>query len=456
MSDEPTPIVRRRRITLVLAAACAVLSTTGLLASTLVKSPQQLLADSSPPPGTQLTAVVEKRVLTSTVVARGTVEASARLEITPTAAEGAGTLVLTAARVKAGAEVTAGQVLLAVSGRPLIVLKGAVPAYRDLKPGDTGADVTQLQRALRDLRHYRGGDAEGTFGDATEDAVRRLYQQAGYDVPDTGGPGGRTDRPALAEAAAAVDAARAEVAAMRRRIKDGPPAATGEAPLSEQLARLEGRLADAEAAEADLIATTGPMVPLDEVAFVPELPARVATFTARVGDPVEAPLLVLSSGALRVGVRLRPEQAGLIRADQAAALRADSLGQNADATVTSVGELTTDPPPAGGEAGGAGDQGGGPYHPVLITPRKPLPAQWAGQDVRVTITAAQTDGEVLVVPLSAVSAGADGRTTVSTVDAAGTVTRVEVRAGASGDGFVAVSPAGGELAAGDRVVVSAP
>ncbi|MDP9795139.1 peptidoglycan hydrolase-like protein with peptidoglycan-binding domain [Catenuloplanes nepalensis] len=452
MTEGPTPIARRRRLTLALAAVCAVLSTAGLLASTLVKSPQQLLADSSPPPPTQLTAAVEKRVLTSTVVARGTVEASARLEITPTAAEGAGTLVLTAARVEAGAEVKAGQVLLAVSGRPLIVLKGAVPAYRDLKPGDTGADVTQLQKALRDLRHYQGGDTDGTFGGATKDAVRGLYQQAGYDVPDTGGPGGRTDRPALTEAAAAVDAAHAEVSAMRRRIKDGPASAPGEAPLTEQLARLEDRLADAVAAEADLIATTGPMVPLDEVAFVPEVPARVSTFTARVGDQVEAPLIVLSSGALRVAVRLRPEQAGLIRADQAAALRADSLGQDADATVTSVGELTTDPAPAEGEAGNAA----GPYHPVLVTPKKPLPAQWAGQDVRVTITAAQTDGEVLVVPLSAVSAGADGRTTVSTVDATGAVTRVEVRAGASGDGFVAVSPAGGELAAGDRVVVSAP
>ena len=77
-----------------------------------------------------------------------------------------------------------------------------------------------------------------------------------------------------------------------------------------------------------------------------------------------------------------------------------------------------------------------------------------GLDVRLTVTAAQTDGNVLVVPVSAVSAAADGDTTVTVQDATGRLRRVGVQAGESGDGFVAVSPVeAGTLKAGDRVVV---
>ncbi len=73
----------------------------------------------------------------------------------------------------------------------------------------------------------------------------------------------------------------------------------------------------------------------------------------------------------------------------------------------------------------------------------------------MTVTSAQTASPVLVVPLSAVSAGADGRTTVSVLGTNDQVSRVEIRAGVSGDGFVEITPIGGELSEGDRVVVSA-
>jgi len=76
--------------------------------------------------------------------------------------------------------------------------------------------------------------------------------------------------------------------------------------------------------------------------------------------------------------------------------------------------------------------------------------------VRLTVQAAATEGEVLVVPISAVYADADGATAVLKLLDDGTQQRVVVTAGVSGDGYVAVTPVEeGALVAGDRVVVGA-
>jgi hypothetical protein len=48
----------------------------------------------------------------------------------------------------AGAVVSQGQVLYAVSGTPVVLLYGSTPAYRDLTEGDTGTDVTELNADL--------------------------------------------------------------------------------------------------------------------------------------------------------------------------------------------------------------------------------------------------------------------------------------------------------------------
>ena len=54
--------------------------------------------------------------------------------------------------------------------------------YRDLRIGDTGVDVTALQRSLDELG-YGPGDSDGLFGTATANSVRRLYEHLGYTPP---------------------------------------------------------------------------------------------------------------------------------------------------------------------------------------------------------------------------------------------------------------------------------
>jgi peptidoglycan hydrolase-like protein with peptidoglycan-binding domain len=86
--------------------------------------------------------------------------------------------VLTAISVTVGDVVEEGDHILEVSGRPVFVMEGDVPAYRSLKPGVSGADITQLQEALRRLGF--APDSDGVYGEATEAAVAAFYTQAGY------------------------------------------------------------------------------------------------------------------------------------------------------------------------------------------------------------------------------------------------------------------------------------
>jgi multidrug efflux pump subunit AcrA (membrane-fusion protein) len=65
-----------------------------------------------------------------------------------------------------GVEVGCGGVLYRVDDRPVLLLCGAVPAYRDLAIGDDGEDVRQLNRNL----HQLGYDAKAGVGFAPDDS----------------------------------------------------------------------------------------------------------------------------------------------------------------------------------------------------------------------------------------------------------------------------------------------
>ena len=78
------------------------------------------------------------------VVVRGTVRYGAPQAVSlPKSSLKPGSSLLTSAPVR-GAVVTEGTAAFVVSGRPVLVLQGAQPAYRDLGIGDSGPDVQQL------------------------------------------------------------------------------------------------------------------------------------------------------------------------------------------------------------------------------------------------------------------------------------------------------------------------
>ncbi|KQV21762.1 hypothetical protein ASE03_15845 [Kitasatospora sp. Root187] len=393
----------------------------GLSASAWVKSPQERAAEAAAPSPSVLTAAVERRVLRQSVVLRGEVVAGQSFEVTPNA-KGGGKSVVTAVRVKAGDPVASGSVLLEVGGRPLIALPGAKPAFRDLRPGYTGDDVRQLQSALKSLG-YDPGEANGVFGSGTKTALTRLFSAVGYQAQPTG----ETDEAQLAAAAKQVRQAERAVADAR------------DANDAKAAARAADDLAEARKAQADLVARTGPVLPLSEYLFLPGFPAAVGGLKAEVGAEVAAPAITLSSGDLRVRGVLNSEQKNSVKPGMAVEIASEVLGTTVPGTIESIGELRTDKTNPANNG-----------YPLVVTPTKPLDRQLASQNVRLTVAAASTGGEVLVVPLSALFAGADGQVGVVRRSPDGREERIPVAPGLRGDGSVAVT---GPLDPGDRVVI---
>ncbi|MCB5169050.1 peptidoglycan-binding protein [Streptomyces bambusae] len=484
-------LTRGRRVVFGVVAGAALMTAGGLLATALVKSPAQLAAEAAAPAQGALLATVERRVLAETVVLRGLVVADQSVSVAAPQ-PGGGVAVVTRLPVKAGDGVRAGRVLAEVSGRPVFALRGALPAYRDLRPGAVGADVAQLQRALRELGHSTAPDRSGVFGSGTKSALASLYRSLGYPpiaaVPDAG-EALRAAREAVRSARWALEDAQSaalapDPAGLRTPGAPPPhprasnageaessPPSPGQSPGLSARPALEDRsggrspgggaaeravtraretLVDAQARLAAAEAADGPMLPAAEAVFLRSFPARVNTVAARVGTTATGSLLTLSAGELVAESWLEPDRRRLLRAGQPATISSEVLGQDVPARVHLVATEPTEASdtPATGTA--APPRLG---YRMLVRPTRPLPAGFAGQDVRLTVESASTAGPALVVPVTAVSAGADGRTAVTAVTPTGTHHRVRVRTGTSGSGYVEVVPLRpGALAEGTRVV----
>lgn len=78
-----------------------------------------------------------------------------------------------------GDTVVEGDVLAVQNERPIFVLRGAVPTFRSLGPGASGADVAQLQAALQRLG-YSVGEIDGEYGRNTAKAVFSFYRDRDF------------------------------------------------------------------------------------------------------------------------------------------------------------------------------------------------------------------------------------------------------------------------------------
>lgn len=437
-SDRPG---RFRRWWWLVAAATLIAATlTGWLIGRWVQSPEQVAASAAPPDPSWVTTPVERRILSQTVIARGDVRPQASLVVMPPVSV-EGEPVVTAIGVAVGDEVAEGQRLMEVSGRPVFVLAGDVPAYRSLRPGMVGVDVEQVQAALIRLG-CPNDDEPGLYGPATKSCVNEFYRTAGYE-PLPSSPSEAADLAAAEQAVADAEFTLAEIRAN--------PAISARSPT---LARaVDARDRAVESLEA-LRTVTGPTIPQGEVVFVSALPVRVGAAIANLGPidttatavadgSAEGQLVRLDVGDLVVTTALQGDDESLVRSGMAVELLDEQSNTRYPAAITSI-----DDTPTTGPDGLTG-------YIAVISPEDPLPPSLTGINLRVTITAAATETESLVVPLAAISSAADGTTFVSVLPP-GTddPILVEVTAGLSADGFVVVEPARAtELSEGDRVVV---
>jgi len=145
-----------------------------------IQSPAEVAARTAPPKASPILVPVESRALSSDVVTRGTVRFGLPqpISIAPSAVKGGIGLIATLPRPNTAFQ--EGEVILSVSGRPVFVLRGALPAHRDMSPGISGGDVRQLEESLARLG-FDPGPVDGIYDQKTAAAVERWYRKSGWD-----------------------------------------------------------------------------------------------------------------------------------------------------------------------------------------------------------------------------------------------------------------------------------
>lgn len=150
-------------------------------AGSKIESPAEIAARAAPPAPSVILVPVEERVLSSDVVTRGTVRFGVPQPVSLAPSPLKGNAGLITSLPLRNTQVQEGDVLLTVSGRPVFVLQGDVPAYRDLVPGISGNDIQQLEHALRRLG-FDPGPVDGTYDQQTSAAVAKFYAARGWEA----------------------------------------------------------------------------------------------------------------------------------------------------------------------------------------------------------------------------------------------------------------------------------
>lgn len=169
----------RRRQLLAAAGGTLVTGVTAVAAVTAsrARTPAQRAAQAAPPPRSTITAPVRRGRLTDSAVLDGLVARAGSVRIGVPRVRDVARLVVTRPPMRAGTTVRRGDVVAEVSGRPVIVLEGDFPAYRELSDGSDGPDVRQLRAALRPLY---GTSRTGPFDGSVRAALDALYRRHGY------------------------------------------------------------------------------------------------------------------------------------------------------------------------------------------------------------------------------------------------------------------------------------
>jgi multidrug efflux pump subunit AcrA (membrane-fusion protein) len=173
---------RRRRIMALAVVGAAIISATGgAVIGSRLKSPADAAQDRAAPVASRITVPVERQALSSSITLAGEIQFA---EPTPIKLAGAvgipsgDTAVVTRAP-EIDQQVNEGDVMFDISGRPVFVVQGSLPAYRSLAPGTTGPDVQQLEESLLRLG-YNPGPVDTVYDGYTSAALDAMYADAGY------------------------------------------------------------------------------------------------------------------------------------------------------------------------------------------------------------------------------------------------------------------------------------
>ncbi len=476
--------------TIVLIGVTAVVALgAGIGLSRFIISPAEAAAEAAAPEAGPITVPVEFRTLANDVVIRGDATYEGSTEVTLEAGDFGGAAIVTGKVPDVGSTLAAGDVLLEVTGRPVIVLEGDLPVFRSLRAGSAGPDVVQLKQALKKLGFFEGGTKNDVYGAGTAAAVKALYASVGYEPPAAsdeaeesvrsaremvrsardqitsleqelasanGGPSAMDLKNAqfeLSEAKIELRQAKkrgtnAEVRAAQHRVDMAElalkelkkPADTSGIRSSLTAARESLRDAQDDLAEAQRAVLTP--LPASEIVFLTSTPRRVDDVYVQRGNRVEGPVMVVSGADLQIKGSTSAVDAALLSVDQEVLIDLPG-GEQAKGAILEIGE--------------ADGSGAGSRVPVTIVPVDLTDEQIGelqGANVRVRIPVSSTGGDVLAVPIAALTAGPGGEDRIELWDpVAQTSKLIQVKTGLAAGGFAEVEGLDGTFEAGDLVVV---
>lgn len=501
----------------IMAIVAVVSLAAGLGLSRLIVSPAEEAANAAAPEAGPITVPVEKRSLANRVIVRGDAIYEDPAQVTIETGDIGGPAVVTGQVPEVGSTLTAGSVVLEVTGRPVILLAGELPVYRSLRAGVSGPDVTQLKASLRTLGIDPGNDSN-TYDAGTAAAVRELYARIGYPAPSAG----EEADAALKSAQEMVRGAEEGVASAQRAVNDGGQVSqaekvqaqaavnTAQASLNAAIASLDEEracvaapppdaactAATVRAAEVAVVEATGArdyaVTALNELtaprdisdlraalasaqrsltdarealtkaqeAVITPLPAsevfyltmtsprRVDAVTVQRGSMIAGtPVMSVSGATLQIAGSIPTTDADMVTEGAPVVITLPD-GAEVDGTVESVGA---------DQAGADGEAADPNRKRVVVVPGELTDDQrmmLQGANVRVEIPVSSTDGDVLAVPIAALTAGPGGEARVEVLDEGSKEPRlVTVETGLAAEGFVEVTPIDGTLEVGDQVIV---
>lgn len=483
-------IFRGNKLLWIMSGVAVLCLVAGLLAGRFVLSPADAAQREGVPDPGLITAPVEFGALSNDVTIRADVGFSDPVEVKIDASSGVS--VVTGQVPKAGATFKALSIALEVGGRPVIVLPGELPAYRTLRIGVSGPDVLQLKQALSGLGYGVGDVKSNVFDQALADAVGEMYKQSGYPAPPAEeGAEAAYDaaEDALDAAGESIDAAEAALTAAQSGptnaeiVQADGAVSVAETALSEAKTKNLGATAIAQA-QADYNSaianrdglwvakdTTNeqnavntayeqqtraqedvdkaaqalqPYLPQGEVLYLSELPRRVDEVKVSRGDSLSGAAMTVSGANIAVTGSASEADGKLLKVGDSGTF------QMPDDTEKTAKISKLEP----GKDGGRWN--------ILLEPEELTPEEvqlLQGQNIRVKISVGASEGEVLSVPLAALTAGPGGESRVEVVDSdprdgeEAETHMVVVELGLTAAGFVEVRPTEGKLEEGDLVVV---
>lgn len=531
----------RKRLFVAVVTIAVAFGVGGYLLGRQLESPEDARAEVAAPEPSLIAVPVESTALSNDVVVRGDAEFEGAIDLELDTALGDGTARVVTGRVpEIDTDVNEGDVIIEVSGRPVFVLAGDLPSFREFKPGLEGDDVLQLEEALARLG-FLDVEPDRFYGTATEDAITAMYEAVGY-TPRAANEGeeaqidaaeeavesarsaladandalsdllrppslveqtrdaqareqlldqidraeealaeAQADRPSNAllqaidglqqaenlgegvdqanqavQAAQAaeqerVDAAQEQLDAARAALADADEIAAAEdrdgvdtSAAQQAVNDAQQRLADAEAELAELEDEIGVRLPVAEVVFLPNLPRTVTSIDVQRGDFVNGAVMRISGTRVRITTGVSESNRPLLEVGQRVIIDSEQLDIEVEGEITELADRKG--------TNGVSDT----RYYMLVTPTGEYNVtEMVGVNFRLQIPLERSEGEVLAVPLAALSAGADGSSRVEVERADGSTELVPVEVGLQDKNrsLVEVIPIGGNLSAGDLVVI---